>query len=181
MANLFGKDQKPLFVINSPVRAKGYRSNFKQFDSVRFLDTEKLKRLRKASLEVGILEAAGHSATVVAEIRKGTVIGLSLRECTGCGTGKKPKIDKKALIAIQDKMRNLRAKGAFKLPGLPSIKQAHDTQSGDIFIPIWFWPPIVIIFEPGSFCVGIQIGKFPPGGPGTVFCVWCPETGGTCF
>jgi hypothetical protein len=168
-------------MINTPARAKGYLSNFKQFESTRFLDTEKLSRARKLSLEVGILDAAGQSATVVAEIRKGRVNGLSLRECTGCGTGKKPRIDKKVLLAIQDKMRNLRGKGTFKLPGVPTIAKAHGNQGGDIFIPIWFWPPIVMIFEPGTFCVAIQIGKFPPGGPGTVFCVWCPDTGGTCF
>ena len=78
-------------------------------------------------------------------------------------------------------MRNLRGKGTFKLPGVPSIAKAHGNQGGDIFIPIWFWPPIVIIFEPGTFCVAIQIGNFPPGGPGTVFCVWCPDAGSVCF
>ncbi len=184
MANRFGKNQKPLFVIDGPVRAKGYRSNFKPFESVRFLDTEKLKRLRKASLEVGILEAAGHSATVVAEIRKGTVIGLSLRECTGCGTGKKRRIGKKTLLAIHEKMRNLRGRGTFKLPGVPSIAKARGVEIGRIFIPIWFWPPIVIVFEPGDgpldFCVAITVGTFPPGGPGTAMCVWCPGTAGFC-
>ena len=69
MANRFGKNQKPLFVIDGPVRAKGYRSNFNAFESMRFLDVEKLKSLRTASLEVGVLEAAGLSATVAAEIR----------------------------------------------------------------------------------------------------------------
>ena len=118
---------------------------------------------------------------MVAEIRNGIVVGLTLRECASCETGRKQRISKKALVAISDKMRNLRGKGTFKLPGVRSISRVFGTETGDIFIPIWFWPPIVIIFEPGSFCVGIQVGKFPPGGPETVFCVWCPGLPGICF
>jgi hypothetical protein len=181
MANRFGKNQKPLFELRSPVRAKGYRSNFTLFESARHLNAEKIRKLRKASLEVGTLEAAGHGATVVAEIRKGMVVGLSLRGCAGCEANRKQRIDKKTLAALREKVGNLRGTGTFKLPGVPSIARSLGTQSGDISIPIWFWPPIVIIFEPGTFCVAIQVGRFPPGGPGTIFCVWCPDTGGTCF
>lgn len=181
MANRFGKNQKPLFALDGPVRAKGYRSNFTLFESARHLDREKIRTLRKASLEVGTLEAAGHGATVVAEIRKGVVVGLSLRGCAGCEAPRKQRIDRKTLVALREKVAGLRERGTFKLPGVPSIARSLANQTGDIFIPIWFWPPIVIIFEPGTFCVAIQIGNFPPGGPGTVFCVWCPDTGGTCF
>jgi hypothetical protein len=170
MPDRFGKNQKPLFVVRSAVRAKGYRSNFKPFETMRFLDPSKLAQLRRQSLEVGTLEAAGHSATVVAEIRNGAVIGLSLRGCAGCGQARAKRIDKKTLLAVSEKMPSQRGKGQFKLPALA---RTAAMEGGDIFIPIWPWPPIVIIFEPATFCVAIRVG--------TSFCVWCPDTGGTCI
>jgi hypothetical protein len=169
MRDSFGKRQKPLFVIRRPVRAKGYRSRFKPFETTRFLDASKLAKLRKQSLEVGILEAAGQSATVVAEIRQGAVIGLSLRGCVGCGRPAKNRIDRKTLLAIEEKTRGVRG-GKFQLPVRARTATAR---SGDIFIPIWPWPPIVIILEPSTFCAAIRVGA--------TFCLWCPDTGGTCL
>jgi hypothetical protein len=145
MPDRFGKNQKPLFVIRSPVRAKGYRSNFKLFETTRFLDPSKVARLRRHSLEVGTLEAAGHGATVVAEIRNGVVIGLTLRRCADC-TPMRKRIDKRTVLAVREKMPNLRKSGRFKLPGL--ARTAAIDGSGSIIIPIWPWPPIVIIYEP---------------------------------
>jgi hypothetical protein len=154
MRDKFGKRQKPLFVIRRPVRAKGYRSRFTPFKATRFLDARKIAKLRRQSLEVGILEAAGQSATVVAEIRQGAVIGLSLRGCVGCGGSGKKRIDRKTLLAIEEKTRGVRG-GKFQLPvPIPTGTAA----SGDIFIPIWPWPPIVIILEPSTFCVAIRVG-----------------------
>jgi hypothetical protein len=175
MPDRFGKNQKPLFVIRSPVRAKGYRSNFKPFETTRFLDSSKLAKLRRHSLEVGTLEAAGQDATVVAEIRNGAVIGLTLRRCAGCPRMRK-RVDKRTLLAVRERMPNLRNTGRFKLPRLasrmaPIVNGAGG--GGDIFIPIWPWPPVVIIFEPGTFCVAIHAG--------TAFCFWCPDTGGDCL
>jgi hypothetical protein len=102
MPDRFGKNQKPLFVIRSPVRAKGYRSNFKPFETTRFLDSSKLAKLRRHSLEVGTLEAAGQDATVVAEIRNGAVIGLTLRRCAGCPRMRK-RVDKRTLLAVRER------------------------------------------------------------------------------
>ena len=173
MADRFGKNQKPLFVVNGPVKAKGYRSKFTPFAITRFLDGEKLKKMGKQSLEVGTLEASGHSATLVAEIRRGTVVGLSLKGCVGCGSSRKSKLDKKTLRAIDEKMGTVRG-GTFKLPGVAMIAgNEGGGDGGDIFIPIWPFPPIIIILEPSTFCAGIRVGS--------TFCVWCPDTGGFCL
>ncbi len=169
MRDRFGKRQPPLFVIRGRVRAKAYRSRFTPFEATRFLDANKIAKLRKQSLEVGTLEAAGHSATVVAEIRKGAVVGLSLRGCVGCGRPAKKRIDQKTLRAIEEKTRRL---GGGKLR-LPFRARTADTEGGDIFIPIWPFPPIVIILEPSTFCAAIRVGA--------TFCLWCPDTGGTCL
>jgi hypothetical protein len=136
----------------------------------RFLDPKKLAKARKQSLEVGTVEAAGHSATLVATIRKGVVIGLAVQRCADCGAARTKRIDKKTLLAIRDSVADLRGGPPFRLPAL-----ARNTarESGDIFIPIWPWPPIVIIFEPGTFCIAIRVG--------TTFCVWCPGTDGFCL
>src|ERR1700749_4100362 len=138
MAENFGKNQKPFFVVNGPVKVKGYRSNYKPFATTRFLDADKVKKMGKQSLEVGTLEAAGHSATVVAEIRKGTVVGLSLKGCVGCGSTGKPKLDKKTLLAINEKMGTVRG-GTFKLPGVASISRSNEGggDGGGLFLPLW--------------------------------------------
>ena len=171
MAERFGKDQKPLFVINGPKKVKAYRSKYRPFAITRFLDSEKIKETGKLSLEVGTLEAAGQSATVVAEIRKGKVVGLSLKGCVGCGSSGKSKLDKKTLRAIDQKMGTVRG-GIFKLPGVAMIAR-NEGGGGDIFIPVWPFPPIIIIVEPSTFCAAIRVG--------TTFCVWCPDTGGFCL
>lgn len=58
MAERFGKNQKPLFVIDGPVTAKVYRSNFTPFETLRFLDAKKLRRAKARWLEIGTIEAA---------------------------------------------------------------------------------------------------------------------------
>jgi hypothetical protein len=116
MPDRFGKNQKPLFVIRSPVRAKGYRSNFKLFETTRFLDPSKVARLRRHSLEVGTLEAAGHGATVVAEIRNGVVIGLTLRRCADC-TPMRKRIDKRTVLGSGKRCPTYERAGGSSCPG----------------------------------------------------------------
>jgi hypothetical protein len=164
MAVRFGKKQKPLFVIDGPVKAKVYRSNFKPFETLRFLDGKKLKRAKAQWLEIGTIEALGRSATLVGKIEKGQVTRLRLEGCVGCEhKGKKRRINDKVLLAIRDRLDEVRA-GRVKLrQRLPSSRSL----AREINIPIWPFPPIVIIISPGdTFCIGVNI-------PGHVICYIC--------
>ena len=166
MAKSFGKKQKPLFVIDGPVKAKVYRSNFKPFETLRFLDRKKLKKVRGQWLELGTIEALGRSATLVGKIEKGELTRLTLQGCVGCqqkGKRKGARIDKKVLLAIRDRLEDVRA-GKIKLrQRLPSARRL----SSEINIPIWPFPPIVIIISADDpFCIGVNI-------PGHVICWMC--------
>src|SRR6476660_8282147 len=114
MAAQFQKNQKPLFVIDGPIKAKAYRSNFKPFETLRFLDTKKLKKARAQWLEIGTIEAGGRSATLVGKIEKGELTRLRLQGCVGCEqTGKKSrrrkgKIKTQVVLAIRVKVEGVR-------------------------------------------------------------------------
>jgi hypothetical protein len=161
MPERFGKNQKPLFVINGPVKAKVYRSNFKPFETLRFLDAKKLNKVRQQWLELGTIEAVGRSATLVGKIVKGELTNLRLQGCAGCrpkGKKRKRAIDKNLLMAIRDKLEGVRA-GTIKLrQRLPSSRRL--TQ-GKINIRIWPFPPIVIVItiDDGTFCITIFVGN----------------------
>jgi len=180
MAAQFKKNQKPLFVIEGPVKAKAYRSNFKPFETLRFLDTRKLKKARAQWLEIGTIEAVGRSATLVGRIEKGELTRLRLQGCVGCeqkgkkGKRRKGKINTQVVLAIREKLEGVRA-GSIRLPQrLPS----STTLARDIRIPIWPFPPIVIIIETGGgdFCIAILI-------VGHVICILCigDTVTGTCI
>jgi hypothetical protein len=166
MAERFGKNQKPLFVIDGPVKTKAYRSNFKPFEALRFLDLKKLKKVKAQWLELGTIEAVGRSATLVGKIEKGELTRVTLQGCVGCqqkGKKRRRRIDEKVFLAIRDRLDDVRA-GKIKLrQRLPSARRL----SSAITIPIWPFPPIVIIISPGDdFCVAVNI-------PGHVICYMC--------
>ena len=157
MAKRFAKNQKPLFVIDGPAKAKVYRSNFKPFQTLRFLDAKRLKKVRGQWLEIGTIEAAGRSATLVGKIENGKLTRLRLQGCVGCqqkGKIRKGRINEKVFLAVRDKLEDVRA-GKVKLPQrLPSSR----TLARDINIPIWPFPPIVIIIDPADpFCIGVVV------------------------
>ena len=174
MAERFGKNQKPLFVIDGPVKAKAYRSNFKPFQTLKFLDARKLKRVRTQLIEIGTIEAAGKSATLIAKVEKGAITRLGVQGCTGCEKKAKGKVDKKVLGAIRDKMLAIR-EGKVKLPA--PIRSAK-VLFRDINIPIWPFPPIVILIGggDGTYCIAINI-------VGHVICYVCvgDMTWGNCI
>lgn len=170
----FGKKQKPLFAIHGPVRVKVYRSNFKPFEVMRFLDLDKLKRVRKHSVEIGTLEAVGRSGTLVAEIRKGEITRLRLEGCASCQQKSKKRLgraEKKAFLTIREKLLSIRDSKAKSPVTLPTTS----TIARDIRIPIWPFPPIVVIIEPGTWCIAILVGA------GALFCYYCPGVGGNCL
>ena len=165
MATRFGKNQKPLFVIGGPVRAKVYRSNFTPFETLRFLDAKKLKKVRRQWLEIGTIEAAGRHATLVGKIVKGELTDLRLQGCAGCGSKgrtrkrtRKPGIDKAVLVAVRDKLNAIRD-GDIRLPQrLPSSRTL-----ANIVIPIWPFPPIVIVVttddDTHTVCIILFVGN----------------------
>src|SRR5690348_13595063 len=94
------KSQKPLFVISTPVKAKAYRSTFEPFESLKFLDVNKLRTVREQWIELGTVEAIGRSATLVAKFEEGTITGAKLQGCAGCQKTKgKTKINRKLTLA----------------------------------------------------------------------------------
>ena len=166
MGERFGKNQKPLFVINRPVKVKVYRSNFKPFATLRFLDAKKLEKARGQWLELGTIEAVGRSATLVGKIQKGELTRLSLRGCVGCqpkGKTRKRGIDKNVLLAIRDKLEDVRA-GTIKLPQrLPSSRR----RAGRINIRIWPPPIVIVIGDELTVCIIVFIGRS--------FCYLCTD------
>ena len=180
MASRVNKLQKPLFVIQEPVKAKAYSSTFTPFESLKFIDTKKLKKVREQWLELGTVEALGRSSTLVAKFENGEITGAKLHGCAGCeGKAKKTKINRKLTLALRDKLQAIKD-GTLKVP-LPSSPPAV---AEDIRIPIWPWPPIVIIVEGGTdgFCIAIMIGSGKVGSH-TVFCFICfgSEVMGDCL
>ena len=163
------KSQKPLFVINKPVKAKAYSSTFEPFASLKFLDMNKLRAVREQWIELGTVEAVGRSATLVAKFESGEITGARLQGCAGCGKAKrKTRINHKLTIALRDTLQQIRdGKVDVPIPSTPAVAE-------DIRIPIWPWPPIVIIIEGGTdgFCIAIMIGSGRVGSH-TVFCFIC--------
>ena len=162
----FGKKQKPLFVIDGPIKVAAYRSNFRAFEATKFLDRNKLKKTRKVSLEIGTIEAAGQSATLVAEIEKGMITGLSIEQCANCTP--KAKLSRgqyrKLVHEIAEKARATPG-GMLTLP-TPLTFAANDYTKISI-------GPLLIVFgtesDPGIF---VAIGDY--------FCVYTPSDGLLC-
>lgn len=170
----FGKNQKPLFVIDEPVKAQVYRANFKPFASTHFLDQNKIRKARQLSLEVGTIEAAGKSATLVAEIKKGMITQLTVQGCAGCDQKRKGGLSKdqrKVLAAIKEKASTIRG-GVLTLP-IPFPRKFAAGVTIDI--PIWPFPPIIVITieGPDTWCFAIRIGG--------LFCFFCLGVGGDCL
>ena len=62
------------------------------------------------------------------------------------------KNERKVFAAIKERLSTIRG-GAPTLP-VPFAREAD----GDIFIPIWPFPPIVIILEPGAhWCIALMV------------------------
>jgi len=154
----FGENQKPLFVIEGPIEVKAYRSNFRPFDTLRFIDRDKLMKASKVLLEVGTLEAAGRSATLVAEIRKGMVTGLSLRGCANCPPG--PKADKAKLKRIFPQV----AEKTLQVPGRTVTLPIPIKRTGSL-IRIVIGPIVIVIQTDPQFCIMVEVGNG--------FCIVC--------
>jgi hypothetical protein len=101
-----------------------------------------------ARIEIGTLEAPGVSCTLVAEIRKGMITGLSPLPCAGCrGRRVSSAKLKKLLTAVTSRIE---AMGGQPLR-LPMPLARSGIWGGRI-------GPIVIVIDEGIPCVWIYIG-----------------------
>src|SRR5262245_34029407 len=92
---------KPLATVKGPLKAEVYRSNFRPFESVKYLDRGALQKAASATVEVGMIEAAGVSATVAMEIENGMITRLKPVFSSRARGIKKPKISAKAAKKLQ--------------------------------------------------------------------------------
>jgi len=148
---------KPLLRLRKPVKATVYRAKVRQYDSVKFLDVKALARARRALIEIGSIDTPSGSATVVAEIRNGQVVGLRPKECANC----KPRRKKLSLDQVKQLIEQVNVRNGVTLP-LPVAKTF-----GPMGLRIPIGPIVIIIGEP-DFGLCIEITK----ADGTV-CWWC--------
>jgi hypothetical protein len=142
--------QRPLVTLVRPIKAKIYQAKFRPFESTKYLDEDSLRKVTKATLEIGTVEAPGVSFTLVAEIRKGMITRLapvSCRECKPRRVGK-AKL-KKVLAEATPRMKNYEKRGP-RLPMRLSVSRTRGIVIG----------PIVIVIDEGIPCVWIWIGQF---------------------
>jgi len=146
---------RPLATIREPFRARIYRGKFRPFESTRYLDTAALRRVTRATIEIGTLEAPGVSCTLAAEVRKGMITRLTPLPCAGCtrrraGKGKLRRI-------LTEATRRIEALGQRQLR-LPMRLPASGTWGTTI-------GPIVIVIDDGIPCIWVYIGD--------TVCVFC--------
>lgn len=149
---------KPILRVRKPLKAAAYRTVLTPFDSLEFLDRRALGRAARALVEIGTIATPVGSATVVADIRDGEVVGLRLKDCPACPTKKRSKLAKDDVKKVMSAMR---IDDGVKLP-MPVTKMFG---RAGLRIPIG--PIIVVIGEPDmTFCIEWTRAD------GTI-CWWC--------
>jgi hypothetical protein len=131
-----------------PFGVKIYRGKIRPFASTRYLDIAALRRAARARIEIGTLEAPGVSCTLVAEIRRGLITGLTPLPCAGCRRRRMSSARlRKILTAVTPRIE---AMGGPQ-PRLPMPLARSGIWGGRI-------GPIVIVIDEGIPCVWIYIG-----------------------
>ena len=122
---------------------------------MKYLDTAALRKVSRATIEIGTLEAPGVSCTLSAEIRKGMITRLVPLPCAGCTRRPASKRRlKKILTAVTTRIEAL---------GLPQLRLPVPlAESGTWGTTIG---PIVIVIDEGIPCVWIYIGD--------TVCIFC--------
>ena len=83
--------RKPLLRLRTPVNLAVYRAELEPFDSLRYLDLVKLAKAPRATVELGVVRTPAGTDTLVAEVRRGEIVGLAPQNCSGCsGEGELP-------------------------------------------------------------------------------------------
>lgn len=152
---------KPLLRIRKPLKAVVYRAKVKPFESVKYLDVRALARASRALVEIGVIETPAGSATVIADIRRGQVVGLRPGELPGSRTGKrKPSGNKLKQVIAQANMKG-GVRGGVTFP----IPVARMFGGMGLRIPIG--PIVIVIGEPDmTFCIEWTR-------PDGTICWWC--------
>jgi hypothetical protein len=66
-----------------------YRAQVEPFHALRYLDLGKLAKALRATVDLGVVRTPAGTDTVVAELRRGEIVGLAPQHCSGCsGNGK---------------------------------------------------------------------------------------------
>lgn len=102
-AELIGK---PLLTLRTPVNLAIYRAEVEPFDALRYVDLAKLAKAPRATVELGVVRTPAGTDTIVAEVRRGEIVGLGPQHCSGCsGNGKLPeKRMRDALTRVASKL-----------------------------------------------------------------------------
>jgi len=80
--------KKQTLAIRQPVSVTVQRLKIQRADSIKYLDVAKLSRAVKAEFELGHIKIKGRSSTVRAVVRKGMVVGNTLRTLRRMSAGK---------------------------------------------------------------------------------------------
>jgi hypothetical protein len=83
-----------------------YRGEVEPFDALRYLDLAKIAKADHATVELGVVQTPAGTDTLVAEVRRGQIVGFGPQHCTGCsGNGKlSEKRMREALTLIASKL-----------------------------------------------------------------------------
>jgi hypothetical protein len=97
---------KPLLTLRTPVNLTIYRAEVEPFDALRYVDLAKLAKAPRATVELGVVRTPAGTDTLVAEVRRGEIVGLGPQHCSGCsGEGKLPeKQMRDALTRVASKL-----------------------------------------------------------------------------
>ena len=140
-----------LATIGGARRIRVYRGAFRPFQSTKYLDSRALKKVRKATIEIGTLEVTGLSFPVAAEIRKGMITRLQPVACAGCPSGRLSAARMKKILAEVTRRVEAAREPYLKLP----IPLAISRRIG-ASIKIG---PIVIIVDEAAPCIWIWVGS----------------------
>jgi hypothetical protein len=97
---------KPLLTLRTPVNLAVFRAEVEPFDALRYVDLTKLAKAPRATVELGVVRTPAGTDTLVAEVRRGDIVGLGPQHCSGCsGEGKLPeKRMRDALTRVASKL-----------------------------------------------------------------------------
>jgi hypothetical protein len=97
---------KPLLTLRTPVNLAVFRPEVEPFDALRYVDLAKLAKAPRATVELGVVRTPAGTDTLVAEVRRGDIVGLGPQHCSGCsGKGKLPeKRMRDALTSVASKL-----------------------------------------------------------------------------
>lgn len=154
-----GKRQQLLATIDHPRRVKIYRSKFRPFASTKYLDVRALRKVGRATVEIGTLEVPGLSFPVAAEIRKGMITSLKPLPCTGA---KVPRVSpanlKKILPEVAQRLEAVKPRPVLPIPLVISRSRGVNLTIGPIVIVIDEAAPCIWIWFRGRFCLICTFG-----------------------